>query len=363
MIFTSGGTEANNMVFHSVQNVLKNQADSRINSSPILPCQDLRENGIHTTALPHIITSNIEHDSVILPLKSLQKQGRIELTVLPVSKETGQIGVGDVTLALKWNTVLVTVMLANNETGVIQPIPEMSKAVKTANVARIDKGLSAVLIHTDAAQAIGKIKVDCEELGVDYLTIVGHKLYGPRIGALFAHNLGSAEEAPVLPMFFGGGQERNYRPGTENTGMIAGLGEACRLVVENLQTYEKHMQEIRDYLESCLEVEFQDKIRFNSRFSDSKRLPNTCNVSFLGGSNLRGRRIIAAAKCLQASVGAACHSDRGDRPSHILLSCGIPEDVARNAIRLSIGRYTSMKDIDNVIDDLKCVINELESVS
>ena len=122
VIFTSGGTEANNMVFHSVQNMVTNQVDAKLGSSAILPCQDVKESGTHTTALPHIITSNIEHDSVILPLKSLQKQGRIELTVLPVSKETGQVEVGDVNFALKWNTVLVTVMLANNETGVIQVI-------------------------------------------------------------------------------------------------------------------------------------------------------------------------------------------------------------------------------------------------
>lgn len=208
-------------------------------------------------------------------------------------------------------------------------------------------------------------------------------------------------------MFFGGGQERNYRPGTENTGMIAGLGEACRLVTENLQAYEMQMQAVRhrlffiyfskcidyrqqsfaehcfptqflchnskrfwyyfflqtrDYLEDRLETEFGDQVHFNSRFIKSKRLPNTCNVSFIGPS-LKGHKIIAAAKCLQASVGAACHSARGDKPSHILLSCGIPEHIASNAIRLSIGRYTSNKDIDVVIDDLRNVIDELRSAS
>ena len=120
--------------------------------------------------------------------------------------------------------------------------------------------------------------------------------------------------------------------------------------------------QIRDYLENRLETEFKDQVHFNSRFINSKRLPNTCNVSFLGPS-LKGHKIIAAAKCLQASVGAACHSARGDRPSHILLSCGIPEHIASNAIRLSVGRYTRRKDIDIVIDDLRNVVDELRTAS
>eukprot|EP00795_Rhopilema_esculentum_P001711 gene1711-16192_t len=349
IVFTSGGTEANNMVFHSViRNFKRLSAESQAQNM--------------TCERPHVITSNIEHDSVILALMSWEKAGEIELTEVPVSKKTGQVNVEDVMLAIKQNTVLVSIMFANNETGVIQPIEKISESVRIKNISRQKDNLPRVYLHTDAAQAIGKIPVDSSLLNVDYLTIVGHKFYGPRIGALFVHKLGTENSSPLFPIFYGGGQERNYRPGTENTGMIAGLGEACRLVTENLDSYMNHMQKARDYLENQLEIEFRGCININNRFKCSRRLPNTCNVSILG-KNLQGRKVLAAAKYLQASVGAACHSNNGDKPSHILTACGIPEEIAKNALRLSIGRETTENDIDLVVQDLKdAVVGLVEKV-
>ncbi|XP_042202425.1 selenocysteine lyase-like [Callorhinchus milii] len=141
--------------------------------------------------------------------------------------------------------------------------------------------LGRVLLHTDAAQALGKIRVNIEELGVDYLTVVGHKFYGPRVGALCVRDLGAG--TPLVPMLFGGGQERNFRPGTENTPMIAGLGKAAELVCQHLDEYERHMRQMRDYLEELLLAAFgTERLHFNGHFSGSDRLPNTCNVSILG---------------------------------------------------------------------------------
>ncbi|XP_067851674.1 selenocysteine lyase isoform X2 [Heptranchias perlo] len=345
IIFTSGGTEANNLVFHTA---VKYFWDHQ---------RQLAQNGGNAEPLPHIITSNIEHDSVQLVVDNLIKEEKAKATFLPVSKVTGCIEVDDVIGAVRPTTCLVSVMLANNETGVLMPIAEICQRVKALNQQR-DTETPRILLHTDAAQAVGKLRVDVRDLGVDYLTIVGHKFYGPRIGALYVRGPGTS--SPVYPMFFGGGQERKFRPGTENTPMIAGLGKAAELVVRNLEVYASHMQEVRDYLEEKLLTVFgKDKLHFNSHFKGSNRLPNTCNVSILG-PNLQGRKVLLHCRRLLASVGAACHSDKGNRPSHILLNSGIPYDVAENALRLSVGRATSKEDVDAIIEDLKQAVNEVE---
>ncbi|XP_067897989.1 selenocysteine lyase isoform X2 [Heterodontus francisci] len=270
---------------------------------------------------------------------------------------TGCIEVDDVIAAVRPTTCIVSIMLANNETGLLMPVAEICQRVKALNQQR-SKETPRILLHTDAAQAVGKLRVDVQDLGVDYLTIVGHKFYGPRIGALYGKGPGMS--SPLYPMFFGGGQERKFRPGTENTPMIAGLGKAAELVVRKLEVYASHMQEVRDYLEEKLLTVFgKDKIHFNSHFKGSDRLPNTCNMSILG-PNLQGQKVLLHCRRLLASVGAACHSDKGNRPSHILLNSGIPYEVAENALRLSVGRTTSKKDVDAIIEDLKQAVNEIE---
>ncbi|XP_050821536.1 selenocysteine lyase isoform X2 [Gopherus flavomarginatus] len=348
IIFTSGGTEANNLVIHTA---LRHFRESRVLGQDG-PGEDHKR---AAGATPHFITSNVEHDSVRLPLEHLVKEHMAEATFVPVSKITGQVEVDDAIAAIRPTTCLVSIMLANNETG---PISELSQQIQILNQNRMALGLPRILMHTDAAQMIGKGRVDGQDLGVDYLTIVGHKFYAPRIGALYVR--GPGVTTPLHPMLFGGGQERNFRPGTENTPMIAGLGKAAELVNKNCEDYEAHMKEVRDYLEERLEASFgKQRLHFNSRFPGAKRLCNTCNFS-IWGPGLQGRMVLSHCKTLLASVGAACHSEKGDQPSSILLSCGIPCEVARNALRLSVGRDTTKEDVDIIVEDLKQSVAQLE---
>lgn len=352
IIFTSGGTEANNLVFHTALEHFKRGGKMEQTG------RSDEERDLHngTAGVPHIIISNVEHDSVRLTAESLRREGKADVTSVPVSKVTAQVEVETVMAAVRPSTCLVSIMMANNETGVLMPIRELCQRVRALNKQR--QCHPRILLHTDAAQAIGKVPVDTHDLGVDYLTIVGHKFYAPRIGALYVNGPGTT--TPLYPMLFGGGQERNFRPGTENTPMIAGLGKAAELVISNLQEYSSHMLSTRLYLEERLKAVFgENKLRFNSHFPGSENLPNTCNVSILG-PGLEGRKVLSTCQRLLASVGAACHSDRGDRPSHILLSCNVPWDAAANALRLSVGRGTSCEDVDLVVQDLRDAVTTLE---
>ncbi|XP_029286103.1 selenocysteine lyase isoform X2 [Cottoperca gobio] len=345
IIFTSGGTEANNLVIHTAVEHFRRSCRAAEEGEG-------RQNG--SNGLPHIITSNVEHDSVKLVVEHLQKVGKADVTYVPVSKMTARVEVEDVIAAVRPSTCLISIMLANNETGVIMPVQEICQRIKSLNQ---QHERLRILLHTDAAQALGKVRVDACELGVDYLTIVGHKFYAPRIGALYVNGPGT--KTPLYPMLFGGGQERNFRPGTENTPMIAGLGKAAEMVTSNLSDYESHMRSTKLYLEERLKAIFKDKIHFNSQYSGSDILPNTCNVSILGPT-LQGWRVLSNCRRLLASVGAACHSDSGNRPSHILLSCGVPSEVAANALRLSVGRGTTKADVDAVVEDLRETVQLLE---
>ncbi|XP_053511213.1 selenocysteine lyase isoform X4 [Artibeus jamaicensis] len=295
IVFTSGGTESNNLVIRSVVTHFHKTHTAEGDPAP--------RHSPAEGAVPHIVTCTVEHDSIRLPLERLVEEQVAEVTFVPVSPVSGQAEADDILAAVRPATCLVTVMLANNETGVIM-------------------------------------------------------FYGPRIGALYVRGLG--EHTPLCPMLFGGGQERNFRPGTENTPMIAGLGKAAELVTENCEAYEAHMRDVRDYLEERLVAEFgEKKIHLNCQFPGVERLPNTCNFSFRG-PQLQGRAVLAQCRVLQASVGAACHSDHGDRPSPVLLRCGVPVDVARNALRLSVGRSTTRAQVDLVVRDLQQAVARLE---
>ncbi|XP_046563001.1 selenocysteine lyase-like isoform X2 [Haliotis rubra] len=340
IIFTSGGTEGNNWILDTAVKCFHDDQNA--------------EN--HRKQLPHFITSNLEHDSVKLVLEHMVSAGIAECTVVAASKLSGRVEVEDVLRAVRPNTIMVTVMLANNETGVIQPVSKICSRVRSLK--RHPGETPKILLHTDAAQAIGKVKVDVSDIPVDYLTIVGHKFYAPRVGAIYVRDLDKG--TPLYPLLFGGGQERNFRPGTENAGMIAGLGKAAELVVRNLDAFEKHLKEVRDYLEEELVREFGDMIHINGKFKTSERLPNTCNFSFKG-QGLEGHKVLNKAEHVQASVGAACHSQ--NRASPILLAIGIPEDIARNALRFSVGRETSKNDIDIAVRDLKKCHDELSKES
>lgn len=227
--------------------------------------QNLRKKINGLNPLPHIIISDIEHDSIKLVGEYYEKNGLAgkrknsklklfiylkEVSIVDVDSN-GVIKLAEVKNIIRSNTILVSIMLANNETGVIQPVEKLSAIIKA-----LDGRQVPIFVHTDAAQAIGKIKVDVEKLMVDYLTIVGHKFYGPKIGALYARNCltENSSRSPLYHLFQGAGQENGLRPGTENTPMIVGLGKASQLVIKNLDKFSNHMKEMRDYLEKKLTV-------------------------------------------------------------------------------------------------------------
>ncbi|XP_046390853.1 selenocysteine lyase-like isoform X2 [Ischnura elegans] len=336
IIFTSGGTEANNVAIFSAVQSYNNWARKQKNVN---------------NKKPHVITTDVEHDAILLPLQHLKSKGEIDVTYVSAAP-TGCINVMDVISKIKPTTCMITIMLANNETGVIMPIGELARSINEANQERVKKDLFKILFHTDAAQAIGKVPVDVNEIKVDYLTIVGHKFYGPRIGCIYARDVEG--DTPLYPIIFGGGQERGFRPGTENTAMIAGLGKAAELVTENLDEYMEHFFSMKEYLMHTLRDNFGSNVVFNCHDKDVKALPNTCNISFRGTS-LTGGEILEKCERIVASIGAACHSQ--NKPSAILMASGVPSELARTAIRLSIGRGTSKEDIETAVADLKQAVN------
>jgi len=336
--FTSGGTESNT---HAIQSAL---ASFKRHSST-------------NDALPHVITTNVEHPAIRLPLQKLEQDGVCQVSYVGAVCP-GRVTTQDVLAQMTPSTCLVTMMLANNETGAIQPVAEVFSEIRKINPSR----KIPILLHTDAAQSIGKMKVDAEELGADLLTIVGHKFYGPRIGALYHR-----DSAMIQPIFLGGGQEKGKRAGTENTPMIVGLGLACQLVTDNIDGYEAHLRDVRDYLRDQLMINFEfvmtakslnienplTKGQISWRYVDGFQLPNTLSVRFGGTS---GAELLAACSSdLEASTGAACHTGT---VSQILMNSGVSEAGARETVRLSVGRETTKKDIDKVVKAFVKVIKD-----
>ncbi|KAL0280959.1 UNVERIFIED_CONTAM: hypothetical protein PYX00_002100 [Menopon gallinae] len=330
--FTSGGTESNNMIIYGILQYFR----SFQNSHPG-----------ELTGRPHIITTNVEHDSVILPIMHLTKEFVTDCSIVKVNHR-GVIDVQDVISQINENTCLITVMTANNETGAIMPIAEIGEKLSAINAKRESRNKMKILFHTDAAQIIGKEKITAADLKVDYITVVGHKFYGPRIGCVWA-------QGPLYRVFHGGGQESGIRPGTENTPMIVGLGRAAELVTQNVIEYKKNMLMCREYLEAKLKEAFGKNVVINCQATN--RLPNTVNASFIG--DLTGGEILSRCKHLIASVGAACH---GGQCSQVLINSGIPERLAMSAIRLSVGRETTLQDIDIVVADITQAIASAKKI-
>jgi len=299
ILFVSGGTEANNLALLGVA---------------------LR----HPTG--HVITSRIEHPSVLNPCVYLLEKG-YDVTFLEVDGQ-GYVDPGDVQRHLRKDTLLVSIMLANNETGALQPVSEIGRLCREAGV----------LFHTDAAQAVGKIPVSVEDLSCDLLTIAGHKLYAPKgIGGLYVKR-GLALEK----LLHGAGQERGLRPGTEPVPLAVGLGRACALLREDLAAEAAREEGLRERLYAGLKEIFPALVRHGD---PSRTLPNTLNVSFPGYT---GEEILRQIPELCASTGAACH-DRSVTISHVLAAMGVSLEVARGAIRFSLGRGTSLQDIETTL--------------
>ena len=302
IIFTSGGTESNNMVLKSLT-------------------WSLRGKGCH------IITTRIEHPSIMNTALYLMEAG-CDVTFLPVDR-FGMLDPAEVRKAIRKDTILITVMHANNETGTIQPISEISAIAKEYGV----------LLHTDAAQCIGKIETKVDDLGVDLLTIAGHKLYAPKgVGALYIR-----KGIEIEPLMHGGGQERGLRSGTENVILNVGLGKACELIPVKLTDEMSRLRAFRDSLHNQIRVAIPEVVLHGH---PEQRLPNTLFISFPG---MIGDEILREVPNICASTGAACH-DRSVSLSHVLGAMGVRNELGMGAIRLSLGRFTTKEEIDHAAE-------------
>jgi cysteine desulfurase len=316
IVFTCGGTEADNLAIFGIVN----------------PCDQPRK---------HVVTTAIEHHAVLNTAQALEKQG-VDVTYVPVSRE-GIVDPEDLREAIRPETVLLSVMLANNEIGTIQPIEEIGRIAAEEDV----------YFHCDAVQAAGKMAIDVGKLGVDLLSISGHKLYAPKgVGALFVK-----AGTELGPMFFGGHHERDRRPGTENVPGIVGLGKAAQLAMENLDADAPRLAALRDRFENVLLA--LPGVRVNG--SVRGRAPNTSNLSFdaAGGEALVIALDLQGVMC---SSGAACSSGAVE-PSHVLTAIGLTPDQARSSVRFSLGRPTTEQEIDEAIRIIPPVVERLRALS
>ncbi len=297
IVFTASGSEADNL---ALKGVAEHGARGR-----------------------HIITSAIEHPAVLNTCRYLERHG-CRVTYLPVDG-SGRVDPAAVARALTGETILVSIMHANNETGTVQPIAEIAALAHRRGA----------LMHSDAAQSLGKIPVDVAELGVDLLTVAGHKLYAPKgVGALYVR-AGLALE----PLVHGAGQEGGRRAGTENVPYIVALGVAAQVATETMADYAPRMQALRDRLHAALRAGVPG-LALNGHLT--ARLPNTLNVSCPG---VDGEALLAATPLVAASTGSACHSGRSE-PSAVLVAMGLERERALGAVRLSLGKFTTAEEVE-----------------
>lgn len=288
----------------------------------------------------HIITSAIEHPAVMQPCLQLQREGW-DLTIVPVDA-SGLVDLNVLAKEIRPDTALISIMHSNNEIGTIQPIAAIAQLARK----------HGALLHVDAAQSIGKVAIDINDLGVDALTIAGHKFYAPKgVGALYVR-----EGTPINSIMYGAGHELNLRPGTENVIAVAALGEAARLAAMRLPEAEYFLRGLRDELHSQLDAEIPGII-LNGH--PEFRLPNTLNISFPGVS---GRALLDSAKEIAASVGSACHS-HGDAVSGVLAAIGVSAERARGSVRLSVGLSTTHGEIKLAAQALILAWNKIKDIS
>ena len=311
IIFTSGGTESNNLAIRGFASANKDKGN-------------------------HIITSAVEHPAVLEVCEYLARTG-FDLTVLPVD-HLGRIQIADLEDAIRDDTILISIMHANNEVGTIQPIQEIAQIAHSHNI----------MMHSDAAQSIGKIPVAAESLGVDLLSIAGHKLYAPKgIGALYVRK-GILLEKQT----YGANHERDLRPGTENVLGIVGLGAACELVSKNLIVYAEHYSAMRDLFEELLN---RENLQIKINGDKVQRLPNTSSIGFKGE---KANEIIEKFKHIAVSAGAACHAEN-ITISHVLRAMNVPEEYAQGTIRFSTGRETKSTHIQNAVEQITKVFGSV----
>ncbi|MDE4541646.1 cysteine desulfurase NifS [Thermoanaerobacterium sp. R66] len=316
IFFTSGGTESDNWALKGTAYALKDKGN-------------------------HIITSSVEHHAILHTCQYLESQG-FEITYLPVD-EYGLVDPNELKRAIKDNTILASIMYANNEIGTIEPIQEL------ANVSH-EKG---VLFHTDAVQAVGNVPIDVKKLDVDMLSMSAHKIYGPKgVGALYIR-----KGLRIDTLLQGGAQERNRRAGTENVAGIVGFGTAIELITKNIDEHVKKLTRLRDKLiDGILKIPYT---RLNGH--PIKRLPGNVNVSF---EFVDGESLILSLDMegICVSSGSACTAGSID-PSHVLLAIGLPEEIAHGSLRLTIGEENTEEEIDTVINKLPKIVDRLRQMS
>ncbi len=310
--FTGCGSESDNTALKGIARSLKNRGN-------------------------HIITSKIEHHAILNSCKSLEKEG-FEVTYLNVDKE-GLINLQELENSITNNTILISIMTANNEIGTIQPIKEIGQIAKEHNV----------YFHTDSVQAIGNLKIDVNQMNIDSLSMSAHKFYGPKgVGALYVR-----DGVPFEKLQDGGHQEKDKRAGTENTAGIVGLGKGIELAYKNIDSYNKKLLDLREYYFSRIEQEFSE-VKINGH--RNKRLPGNANVSFKGvnGGDLL-LRLDEMGIC--ASTGSACNSASAE-PSHVLVAIGVEPEYLQGSLRTTFGEKTHRDDINYLVTCLKKIIKE-----
>ena len=325
VVFTSGATEANNL---AIQGIVARKS----------PLQK-----------PHIVTSAIEHESVLVPIQALEKEGTIEATYVQVGKE-GIVDPQDVEKAIQKNTVLVSIQYANSEIGSIQPIQEIGKIIKNY---KLQTKNSQLTFHTDAVQAANYLDCNVEKLGVDMLTLSSHKIYGPKgVGVLYIQ-----KGVSMHPLFFGGGQEQDIRSGTENVAGIVGMGEA----VQEIQNPKSKIQNIRirQLRDRFMKIIPQRISGTELTGSLVKRLPNNVHVRIKGVEG-KDVTLLLDQKGIAVSTGSAC-SERSQEPSHVLLSMGHEQAEARSAVRITLGKHTRKDEVEKTATILQKVVEQLRA--
>ncbi|APH16343.1 cysteine desulfurase NifS [Clostridium sporogenes] len=319
IFFTSGGSEADNWALKGIAYANKNKGN-------------------------HIITTKIEHHAILHTAQFLEKEG-FKVTYLPVDEE-GFVSVEDVKTAITDETILVSIMFANNEIGTIEPIKEIGKLCKEKNI----------YFHTDAVQAIGHVDIDVKDMNIDLLSMSAHKFYGPKgVGALYIRN-----GVKIQNLIHGGGQERGKRASTEDIAGIVGLGKAIELAIENMPEENKKLANLREKLIKEVEKRIPE-VKLNGPRDMSKRLPNNVNISFIG---IEGETLLLDLDMngIFGSTGSACASASLD-PSHVLLSIGLAHEVAHGSLRLSLGDKNTEEDIDYVLEVLPKIIKQRREMS
>ena len=319
LVFTSGATESDNLALKGVAEMYREKGD-------------------------HIITCLTEHRAVLDTAKTLETKRGLKVTYLPVDK-TGMVSPDDVRNAITDKTILISIMLANNEIGTVNPIKEIGKIAK-------EKG---ILFHCDATQGVGKIPVDVQEMGIDLMAFTAHKMYGPKgVGALYVRK--KAPRVRIAPIIDGGGHERGMRSGTLPVPLIVGFGKACELCEQEMPTEAVRLAKMRDRLQAGI-MSSLEEVYLNSH--PTQRLPHNLNISF---AYVEGESLLMGLKEIALSSGSACTSATLE-PSYVLRALGVGSDLAHSSIRFGLGRFNTEEEIDYTIKRIIEVVTRLREMS